>query len=111
MPPLLLQVDTSLSPLQAVAQGAGEGNPVGQRVAHILSIPAAAAAERGPHAAEGARALLLPLLTQLAFDDDPDIKHATAEVLGILGDSHEGAAGDGGRARGQPSWAATEWGV
>ncbi len=75
------QVDTDLSPLQAVQEWAAEGNPPGQRVAYIMSIPAAAA----ECSLAEARLVLLPLLAQLVFDDHPDIKQATAEVLGPLG--------------------------
>lgn len=71
-----------LSPLQAVMEWAAEGNPPGQRVAYILSIPAAAAES----SLGEARNVLLPLLSQLAFDDHPDVKQATAEVLGPLGE-------------------------
>ena len=74
-------MDTSLSPLQAVQEWAAEGNPPGQRVAYIQSIPQAAA----QCSLEEARVLLLPLLAQLIFDDHPDVKHAAAEVLGPLG--------------------------
>ena len=76
------QVDQGLTPLQAVMEWAAEGNPPAQRVAYILSIPAAAAES----SLEEARAVLLPLLSQLAFDDHPDVKQATAEVLGPLGE-------------------------
>ena len=82
------QVDTSLSPLQAVMEWAAEGNPLVQRVSYILSIPAAAAES----SLEECRNVLLPLLSQLAFDDSLDIKAATAEVLGPLGE-HAGTAG------------------
>ena len=75
------QVDPDLSPLQAVQEWAAEGNPPGQRVAYIMSIPAAAA----ECSLAEARLVLLPLLAQLVFDDHPDIKQATAEVLGPLG--------------------------
>lgn len=78
-----LQVDTGLSPLQAVQEWAAEGNPPPQRVAHILSIPAAAAES----SLDECREVLIPLLSQLAFDDHPDIKQATAEVLGPLGEA------------------------
>ncbi|PRW59401.1 phosphatase 4 regulatory subunit 1 [Chlorella sorokiniana] len=79
--PQMLQVDPDLSPLQAVQEWAAEGNPPGQRVAYIMSIPAAAA----ECSLAEARLVLLPLLAQLVFDDHPDIKQATAEVLGPLG--------------------------
>ncbi|KAL4859913.1 Serine/threonine-protein phosphatase 4 regulatory subunit 1 [Chlorella vulgaris] len=75
------EVNVGLSPLQAVMEWAAEGNPPGQRVAYILSIPAAAAES----SLGEARNVLLPLLSQLAFDDHPDVKQATAEVLGPLG--------------------------
>lgn len=86
---LCAQVDDSLSPLQAVAEWAAEGNPPGQRVAYILSIPAVAA----ECSLEEARGVLLPLISQLVFDDHPDIKQATAEVLGPLGAPAERRAG------------------
>lgn len=79
--PQVFEVDVGLSPLQAVTEWAAEGNPPGQRAAHILSIPAAALES----SLEEARNTLLPLLSQLAFDDHPDVKQATAEVLGHLG--------------------------
>ncbi|KAL4425718.1 hypothetical protein ABPG75_009734 [Micractinium tetrahymenae] len=81
LPPVVFQVDTGLSPLQAVQEWAAEGNPPAQRVAYILSIPAAAAES----SLDECREVLIPLLSQLAFDDHPDIKQATAEVLGPLG--------------------------
>lgn len=82
-PPIstLPQMDEGLTPLQMVAELAAEGNPPGQRVSYILSIPAVAA----DCSLEEARGLLLPLISQLVFDDHPDIKQATAEVLGPLG--------------------------
>lgn len=85
------QFDATLAPLQAVIEWAAEGNPPGQRVAHILSIPAAAAES----SLEDARSMLLPLLSQLAFDDHPDVKHATAEVLGPLGEPAPRRQGEG----------------
>lgn len=88
----VLQVDETLAPLQAVMEWAAEGNPPGQRVAHILSIPAAAAES----SLEDARNMLLPLLSQLAFDEHPDVKLATAEVLGPLGETRRGCEERGG---------------
>ena len=75
-------MDPDLSPLQAVQEWAAEGNPPGQRVAYIMCSAAAAA----DCSLAEARQVLLPLLAQLIFDDHPDVKQATAEVLGPLGE-------------------------
>lgn len=61
---------------------AAEGNPPGQRVAYILSLPAVAA----ECSLEDARGVLLPLVSQLVWDEHPDIKQAVAEVMGPLGE-------------------------
>lgn len=80
-------MDPDLSPLQAVREWASHDNPPGQRVAYIMSIPAAAA----ECSLGEAREVLLPLMAQLVFDDHPDIKQAAAEVLGPLGACTGGA--------------------
>ena len=61
---------------------ATEGNHLLQRIAYISSIPAAAGERGDPGVAAAA---LVPLLVQLSFEDDPEIKHALAQVIAPLG--------------------------
>lgn len=80
------QIDEGLSPLEAVLRYSGESSHLLQRISYICSIPAAAAESlsAAPGSAATVAGALLPLLVQLSFDDDPEIKHAAATVIAPL---------------------------
>eukprot|EP00887_Chlorella_sp_A99_P000948 scaffold5.g948.t1 len=68
-------VEDDISPLEAVTRYSAEGNHLLQRISYISSIPAAAAESSAGDAA----GVLIPLLVQLSFEDDPEIRHAVAQ--------------------------------
>lgn len=74
------QVEDDISPLEAVTRYSAEGNHLLQRISYISSIPAAAAESSAGDAA----GVLIPLLVQLSFEDDPEIRHAVAQVIAPL---------------------------